>query len=68
MQGTQALLSPSSCWRELLELTKQLPRKLFGVRAVLGAGVQTNSQNSKSAFFYLIQKGFFSSPLLSLTA
>lgn len=67
MQGTQALLSPSSCSAELLEgaagadktPVKEVVWSQAGSRAVLGAGVQTNSQNSKSAFSVESKKDFF---------
>lgn len=58
-QGTQALLSPSSCSAELLEgaagadktPVKEVVWSQAGSRAVLGAEVKTNSLNSKLAFF-----------------
>lgn len=67
MQGTQALLSPSSCSAELLggaagadkTPVKEVVWSQAGSRAVLGAGVQTNSQNSKSAFSVESKKDFF---------
>lgn len=67
MLGTQALLSPPSCSAELLEgaagadktPVKEVVWSQAGSRAVLGAGVQTNSQNSKSVFFTSSKKRIF---------
>lgn len=72
MQGTQ----PCCPHPELLEgaagadktPVKEIVWSQAGSRAMLGAGVQTNSQNSKSAFSVESKKDFFFfSPSLALS-